>query len=404
VLCVALLFCFCRPRVGTAVSAGLCVFVWVNPVFQTLCTQVMSDVPGAVFVLWALLLAGGARRRPTLARHALLGLVVAAGLYVRSVCTLLVPAILLARLARWAFGPRSERVRRALLTCWPVLVVPALAWLPWSLRNARAEVPVPPEHVFLHSYSTAMWHTDAGDPSSPRLGAAEILARVPDQLGELLPLLGAGFREDSGLPDGLTVPLAVLMVLCATAILVRRRAPAEFLFGGVLIVLSIYFAFKARLGITLFLLGPPALCEVVLWLAGSEQRRRRVALALALLLAVPSLAVFRPRAGHASIEMLAKERQRLVRFLDRRFAAGEAVAMPTAWHVGVETERPLVGMKVTVKHQDSAAVLQMLDELGVVAVATNNRHQDGLDYARALSMIYVQHVVLGRWSIFFERA
>jgi hypothetical protein len=59
---------------------------------------------------------------------------------------------------------------------------------------------------------------------------------------------------------------------------------------------------------------------------------------------------------------------------------------------------------VTVKHQDSAAVLQMLDELGVVAVATNNRHQDGLDYARALSMIYVQHVVLGRWSIFFERA
>ena len=228
VLCVALLFCFCRPRLGTALSAGLAVAVWTNPVFQELSTQVMSDVPGSVFVLAALLIDRGARRRPTLARHAALGLVVAAGVYIRSVCMLLVPAILLSRLVRFALGPRTDRVRHALSTCWPVLVVPALAWAPWSYRNAHADVPIPPQHVFLHSYSAAMWHESSGDPHSRRLGADEILARVPERLDEMLPLLGAGYREDSGFPEGLRIAVSVLAVACAAAVLVRRREPAEF--------------------------------------------------------------------------------------------------------------------------------------------------------------------------------
>ena len=276
VACVALLFAFYRPRLGTPVTLGLCVSVWLNPLFQQFCTQILSDVPGAALVFAALLLDRWARRRPSVARHALLGLCIAAGLYVRSVCTLLVPAVLLARLAQRLVVNRSEAARAAWRTCWPVLAIPVLAWLPWSLRNARADVPAPPEHVFLHSYSAAIWRENPAYPDSPRLGPGEILARVPKRLGEMLPLLGAGYREDVAPPRGLAIALAAATIACATAVLVRRRNPAEFLFGGVLLALAIYFAFKPRLALTLFLLGPPAVCEVLLWLAGPRLRLARV--------------------------------------------------------------------------------------------------------------------------------
>jgi len=401
VLCVALMFAFFRPRLGTLVTAGLCAFVWLNPIFQDLCTQEMSDVPGSAFVFAALLVDRAARRRPSTARHVYLGLIIAAGLYVRSVCTLLIPAILLSRAWQALHGKRSDRARLALRTSWPVLLIPLLAWIPWGVRNARVDVPVPPEQVFLHSYSTAMWHEDAGDPDSPRVPAAEILARVPERLGEMLPLLGNGYREGTQLPVGLSVAIAALMTLCATAILIRRREPAEFLYGGVLMVLAIYFAFKPRLALTLFLLGPATMCEVALWLTSRWPRQRLVAASLALALAVPALLAFHPRARFGAIEGAASERARLTRYLDRRFPPDAPIAMPTAWHVGVETARPVYGMKVTVKRQTSQDVLDMIEEHGIVAIATSNRLESGLEYARVLVEIFPNPHIIGSWSVFF---
>ena len=169
-----------------------------------------------------------------------------------------------------------------------------------------------------------------------------------------------------------------------------------------MLVLAIYFAFKPRLALTLFLLGLPVVCEAALWVARSDTARRRLALALALALAVPSALAFDPDARRGAIETMAAERQRLVRFLDKRFPLDAPVAMPTAWHVGVETDRPMYGMRVTIKHQDTPALVRMLVELGVVAAATNNRQSEAVDYAKAMSQLYDRHVVIGRWSVFFN--
>ncbi len=403
VLCVALLFAFYRPRLGALVSAALCVFVWLNPLFQELCTQVMSDVPGAAFVFGALLLDRAARRRPTVGRHALLGLCIAAGLYVRSVCMLLIPAVLLARLAQRFLAADRERARRALKTCWPVLLLPVAAWMPWSLRNAGADIPVPPQHVFLHSYSTALWHEHPAYPDSPRLTAAQILERVPGQLEEMLPLLGAGYRQDTGIAQGTAFALAILGIVCATAVLIRRRNAAEFLFGGVLMVLAIYFAFKPRLALTLFLLGPPTICEVALWLGRTQRGRQVISVVLALALIVPSALSFDPDRGARAREGAAAERAQLIRFLDKRFPNGEAVAMPTAWHVGVETDRPMYGLQVTAQRKGIAAALEMVEQYDIAAVVANLRRPGGVEYAQAFNRVYRKSRTVGDWAVFFTR-
>ena len=54
VLAIALVFVYARPRTGTAVAFALGAAVWLNPQFQRLCTQVMSDVPGAALMLLCL--------------------------------------------------------------------------------------------------------------------------------------------------------------------------------------------------------------------------------------------------------------------------------------------------------------------------------------------------------------
>jgi hypothetical protein len=403
VACVALMFAFYRPRLGAAVTFGLCVSVWLNPIFQQLSTQVLSDVPGAALVFAALLLDRAARRRPTLARHALLGLCIAGGLYVRSVCTLLVPAVLLARLAQRLAARRSEGARAAWRTCWPVLAIPVLAWLPWSLRNARADVPAPPEHVFLHSYSAAIWREDPAFPDSRRLGAGEILARVPVRLGEMLPLLGQGYREDAAPPRGLAVALAAVTVACATAVLIRRRNPAEFLFGGVLIALAIYFAFKPRLALTLFLLGPPAVCEVALWLARPWPALTRAsAWTLAVFLGVAPLLSFDRRAERYLIEIAASERRRLVAFLDRELQPDQPIALPTGWDIGVETDRRVYGLQITAQRVNMEAALAMIPRYGIAAAVVDPRSDLGKEFGRALSYAYPRYRTVGNWVVFCE--
>ena len=75
-----------------------------------------------------------------------------------------------------------------------VVLVPVLGLVPLVVRNSLSRPTAPSEQTFVYSYATGMLHTDPTDPSSPRVSLAEVLGRVPAQLGELVPSLGRRMR------------------------------------------------------------------------------------------------------------------------------------------------------------------------------------------------------------------
>jgi hypothetical protein len=169
----------------------------------------------------------------------------------------------------------------------------------------------------------------------------------------------------------------------------------------VLIALAIYFAFKPRLALTLFLLGPPAVCEVLLWLARRSRALRVAAWGLAFLLAVPSALAWKPRAGLAAIESAAAERARLVQFLDRQFPDGEPIGMPTGWDLGVETDRPVYGLRVTDQRLGLEAALAMVPKYRLVALVANLRNPEGIEYVADFARVYRRQRKVGNWGVFF---
>src|SRR5262245_4388566 len=101
-----LLYAWVRPRVGSAVAAALALCLWLNPGYQHLANQVMSDVPGTALVLAILLLERRAERTPSARNEILLGALIGGASYVRTLCVLCLPAILAARaLAHARAGP-----------------------------------------------------------------------------------------------------------------------------------------------------------------------------------------------------------------------------------------------------------------------------------------------------------
>ena len=400
VACIGLMFAFCRPRLGVVVSAAVAIAVWLNPLFRQLSTQIMSDVPGAALMFLALLVDRWATRRPSHGRSAVVGLAIAAGLYLRSINLLLVPAVLLSRLTRWAVA-RDEETARSLRTAWPVLAIPLLCWAPWSLRNSTVEVPAPPEQLYLHSYEAAMWHASPALPDSPKLSWGEVLARAPDRLDLMLPLLG-GRMNTAAPPTGTKIGIAVFAVLCATVILFRRRGPAEFLVGGMLASLSVYFAFKPRLVIPIFLLLLPAVCEVLLLVLGKVAPRRVAAWCVAALVVVPALLDFEPQDWRKAIESTHGQRAELLRRIDREFPPGAPIAAPLGWHLGVHTDRPVYSLDIVGERQGPAFALKLIEKHGIVAVATNQRRRTGRKYADLLEPLYPKAHV-GNWVVFDTR-
>ena len=95
-------------------------------------------------------------------------------------------------------------------------------------------MPVPPEEVFLYSYGTALLHEQPWDPASPRLGAGELAARVPERVGQWVPALGAlrskGFVETA---EGLRLVQGVGPRVELTP---PRETPAPSLVGKLVVI------------------------------------------------------------------------------------------------------------------------------------------------------------------------
>ncbi len=340
--CVALLFVHARERLGLPLAFLVAAAVWLSTPFQQLCNQVMSDVPGTALLLACLCIERWADRRPSLLRDSLLGACIGAATYVRSVTLLLMPAIVAVRIVRRWLGrgdPQAEPWPRfLLLRVLPVVALTLLVKLPWDLHSA-AHHPVPPvDQNFLFSYSTAMWHVDGGDPASAPRAWSEILGRPPGRLVQVLSLLGSRMGTSA---SGAHAALGAVVLALALVTLVRRRESAELFALMVLGVLLVYFGFRDRLVLPLWILLLPAAVEGFLWCCERLGRARMARAAAALLLVALPILDFRPRAGWDRIEAA---HQFYARYAEQVAAAvdpGVRIAAPIGWHLAVFLDRPV---------------------------------------------------------------
>lgn len=340
VLAIALFFVWTRPRLGAPLAACAAVVLWLNPGWRVLGNQAMSDLPGGALLLASLLLERSARHTPSWRRDLLLGACIGLSAYVRAGLVLLLPAVILQRAwARWRAGgdpwPKFARERLLLVAALPVLIL-----LPWKIRDAVHPPEPPADQTALYTYSTAMWHVDRGDPSSPRCTPAQILARVPVRAHETLATLGGRMRLDAGSTGEIAVGAIALLV--ALGLLLRKnRAEGWFLLGTVALML-VYFDFRERLVLPVHLLVLAALAEGLLRaserVAGATAGRA----AVAALLAVLAIVDFDPRPRWDEIEREHLRDAERCRELSSRLPTTARLSAPFAsWRYSIHLGRPV---------------------------------------------------------------
>jgi hypothetical protein len=326
-------------RLGALLATLVALLLWFNPGFQRLSNQVMSDVPGFSALVGCLLLAA----RPGARSPRVFGLGVALGLatLLRSGNLLLAPALLAsAAFAAWkARTGVAPLVRRSCALVAGLLLVLA----PWALRD-RAVAPAPPaDQTLLHSYSSGMWHTDMGDPCSPRLPLAAIAARFPKQMGKSLHTLGTRLREGERRPW--TPVVAGLLLLALLVAGFRRPGPEVFFSFATLAVVAFYFGYAGRLLLPVYAFAVAAVITL-LRDAGRFFLGPRAGTGLAALAALGWIALdWAPRDGWPQIEARHRAHAALAEEVRARLPAETRLGAYRAWHHAVYLERPVFGFE-----------------------------------------------------------
>jgi hypothetical protein len=357
ILGVAALFAFQRARLGATAAWLVAAALWLLPAYQRLCNQVMSDVPGVALLLAVFLLDRWAGRRPGLRRELPLGACIGLFAAVRTVVLLALPAILVSRVVqRLAAGPGEPR--------WPRFVThrlaaPAaaalLAQLPWSEAGSPPDSAPPADQTARFSYSVAMWHRDEGDPSSPRIPLGEVVrTRVPERVADIAGTMGSALETEH--TSGARLVLAAALAAGSLWVLLKRRAPADFFVLGSTALFAVYFGYKPRLLLPVWIFALPALVELL------QDVLRRVAgarVAGALVVAaicVWTAARFAPREGWDAIR---REHERLFAEcadIARHVPADARLGTPVAWDFAVALDRPVFSLHYHVRRRGDAAV------------------------------------------------
>jgi len=366
---VALLHLQLRRHLGWLPALGTSAAVWLNPGYQRLCNQVMSDVPGLALFLACLLLERWASRAPSWRRELLLGFSIGLSCYVRSIAILLVPAIVAARLLAHALG-RGERPGWPTFLARRVALVVAVAWitlLPWNVTQVRRAPPPPVDQTLNYSLSTAMWHRDSGDPSSPRYSAGEILRRIPERLSLAARVAGSRMQEEAGSSGQLVA--GSLMGLCLLVVLGRRRAADEIFACAVLAVTGLYFVFTDRLALPLFVFALAATVEVVrdvaAKLAGPRAATAAVAVGLTLLIAID----FAPRRDWQRIAASHRAFVEMAAAVEEAIEPEARLAAAQGFHYGVYLRRPVYNLMHAVRRAGRPeAAEQVIDKYGIDTV------------------------------------
>ncbi|MAB78199.1 MAG: hypothetical protein CMJ89_02495 [Planctomycetes bacterium] len=372
VLAIVALFFFCAPRLGTWLALLVALVVWINPGFQRLCNQVMSDVPGIASVLLALLAERRLQRRPLFAeggwkRQLLFGAAVALAGHVRTSVFLLLPAILAARcLGRFTRNGEGEPWRPWVLGN-VLFVLGAIALIaPWSVRNAWQAPEGPADQTRLYDYSSGMWHRDMGDPNSERLSLAEIGARFPERAVQIGASLGSRLVRNERSAGANA--WAVFFIVCTAMILVRRREAAELYVLANLVVVAFYFGFASRLMLPCWIFALPATVEVLRGTVRIFLRPGLTDAVVALALVVFAVRDAHPRRGWENIENLHRAYVSVAEEIEQRAPEGKLGAY-RAWHLAAHLDRDVYGFEqVQRRAGEPNACEEIIDKYGVETV------------------------------------
>jgi len=332
-----------RTRVPVWLAWLLALAVWFSTPYQELCNQVMSDVPGAALVLLCLGLERWAQAHASTTQRAwwtgaVVGVAIGLSTYMRSIAILLVPAIVAARsFAHWRTGQKNWTafvVRRLV----PLVAAAWLVKLPWDLYVGANPPPIPVEQNFLHSYSAAMWHVDGGDPSSPWRSVGDIVGRVPERWTQVSSLLGSGMLTSKGTLS--QQALGALVLALVAWIAWRRRAAPELFALGATTVILIYFGFRDRLLLPIWLVALPAAFEGLILLVGRISVTTAHGVAALVLLAW-SASSMDPRAHWNQAQSQHEYFTRLAADAKTLLPAEARVAAPIGWHTSVFLQQPV---------------------------------------------------------------
>jgi 4-amino-4-deoxy-L-arabinose transferase-like glycosyltransferase len=365
-----LLFALARPRLGIALALLTAAALWLNPNYQRLSTQVMSDVPGTTLLLLCLLIERWASARPSWRREIALGLAIGLSAYVRMTAILLVPAILLSRVLRPG-APRattwtaSQAGRRLLLFA----ALAGLTLLPWMVRNRLNPPSSPAEQTLLYSYSTANWRVDPADPESPLLPWTAILERIPLRTRQLAYVLGSRLQDEvftRNEPEGgigtARLAISLLLVGSSLVVLVKRREAAELFVLAVAGVTVTYFAFAPRLVLPIFVLTLPAAAEVMRDLAALAANRRFATLLPAAALLALIAVDYSPRRNWDLIERQHREFVELAQGVAKAVPPDARLGAVVGSHYSVFLERPVYSIQIVARRANSLEAAERLIE------------------------------------------
>jgi hypothetical protein len=351
------LFAWLRPRVGTFVAAAFGLFVWLNPGFRHFSNQVMSDVPGVSLTIVLFLVERWADRRRSWKRDLVLGLAIGLTSYVRTILILVLPAVVLARMWR-NLTARAGPIGHAGREPWmpflarrvaPVFLGTLLVFLPWSLRNSAVAPRGAVDQNFIHSYGTGLFHVDGGDPDSPLRPLSDVTNRMPDRAEKVLSLLGS--RLDTNEGGAAHIAVGALIALASLYLLWKQKRSAEIYFFMGVFVLLVYFGFRDRLALPLYVLGWAALAEI---LCGANPASVAPALRRGLVAAgLVAFAVFgfRYREGWAELEEGHHARIEQSRAWNERLPADARVATAIGWHHSVYLGRPVYSLYFAIRRK-----------------------------------------------------
>ncbi len=238
VLATLSLYALMRACCGVRFSASVALLFGTSSLAIGRLNWVLSEFPFLLLFfagLAALEVASRPGRRSVLP-VALGILALSLAVYVRSAALLAIPGLVL--LGCW----RARSIRGAL----PAVLVCVLA-SPWFLHSARAQAQLerPSEQLLLSSYTTALLHTDPGDPDSPYVDVSDVFARVKNNGRKL-----AGELSETvvGVRDPAVAALVLAMVGIGAYARRRKGYTAYDLFSVLYVaLLLVYFTTHPRL-------------------------------------------------------------------------------------------------------------------------------------------------------------
>lgn len=177
--------------------------------------------------------------------------------------------------------------------------------------------------------------------------------------------------------------VAVLLGLAAwLAMLVTRWRASELFAGAGLLVLAVYFGFRPRLVLPVWILIFLCTVEAGGWALARALGPAWGARAAATLALLIGLADFDPWSWRPEVARTHAQLAEVAAYLDRTYPDCESFGAVRGWDYGVFLDRPVWGLRLVANRRGEEAVRELIEERGICAVIED---MDGMGVGRALS-------------------